>query len=90
MESTDLYVSAVFIIDLSRLTCVFLVLLYSAYAEKLLALAQTAAIVFLILHYRGDTLRGTGTFFQLRIPNDLYCFKITRASLSFFSQCQEI
>ncbi|XP_030295001.1 mannose-P-dolichol utilization defect 1 protein-like [Sparus aurata] len=29
-----------------------------AYAEKLLALAQTAAIVFLILHYRGDTLRG--------------------------------
>ncbi|KAM8742115.1 mannose-P-dolichol utilization defect 1 protein-like isoform 2-T2 [Acanthopagrus schlegelii] len=30
----------------------------SAYSERLLTLAQTAAIVFLILHYREDTLRG--------------------------------
>ncbi|XP_073335422.1 mannose-P-dolichol utilization defect 1 protein-like [Pagrus major] len=29
-----------------------------AYGERLLTLAQTAAIVFFILHYRGDTLRG--------------------------------
>ncbi|XP_069572491.1 mannose-P-dolichol utilization defect 1 protein-like isoform X1 [Brachyistius frenatus] len=29
-----------------------------AWAERLFTLAQTAAIIFLILHYRGDTLRG--------------------------------
>ncbi|KAM8899755.1 mannose-P-dolichol utilization defect 1 protein-like isoform 2-T2 [Spinachia spinachia] len=29
-----------------------------AWAERLVTLAQTAAIVFLILHYRGDTLSG--------------------------------
>ncbi|XP_026184113.1 mannose-P-dolichol utilization defect 1 protein-like [Mastacembelus armatus] len=29
-----------------------------AWAERLFLLAQTAAIIFLILHYRGDTLRG--------------------------------
>ncbi|XP_068457454.1 mannose-P-dolichol utilization defect 1 protein-like [Clinocottus analis] len=29
-----------------------------AWAERLFTLAQTAAIVFLILHYRGDTLTG--------------------------------
>ncbi|XP_070774185.1 mannose-P-dolichol utilization defect 1 protein-like [Enoplosus armatus] len=29
-----------------------------AWGERLFTLAQTAAIVFLILHYRGDTLKG--------------------------------
>ncbi|XP_022044612.2 mannose-P-dolichol utilization defect 1 protein-like [Acanthochromis polyacanthus] len=29
-----------------------------AWAERLFTLAQTAAIIFLILHYRGDTLTG--------------------------------
>ncbi|KAM9348724.1 mannose-P-dolichol utilization defect 1 protein-like [Symphorus nematophorus] len=29
-----------------------------AWSERLLTLAQTAAIVFLILHYRGDTVKG--------------------------------
>lgn len=33
-------------------------LLYSAWAERLFSLAQTAAIVFLILHYRGENLKG--------------------------------
>ncbi|KAI3373130.1 hypothetical protein L3Q82_006455 [Scortum barcoo] len=31
---------------------------FFAWSERLFTLAQTSAIVFLILHYRGDTLRG--------------------------------
>uniref|UniRef100_A0A1A8QJL0 Solute carrier family 66 member 3 n=2 Tax=Nothobranchius rachovii TaxID=451742 RepID=A0A1A8QJL0_9TELE len=31
---------------------------FFAWADRLLTLPQTAAIVFLILHYRGETLRG--------------------------------
>ncbi|KAM6907802.1 mannose-P-dolichol utilization defect 1 protein-like [Xenentodon cancila] len=31
---------------------------FFAWAERLITLAQTAAILFLILHYQGDTLKG--------------------------------
>lgn len=42
-----------------RLTCVVIELLNSAWGDRLFTLAQTAAVVFLILHYRGDTFIGT-------------------------------
>lgn len=41
--------------------CVLPELLHSAWGERLLMLVQVAAIVFLILHYRGKTRRGTWT-----------------------------
>lgn len=43
------------------LTRVLIELLDSAWGDRLFTLAQTAAIVFLILHYRGDTLIGIWT-----------------------------
>lgn len=50
---------------LSYLKCILLELFNSAWADRLFTLAQTVAIVFLILHYRGDTVRGEHTHLQI-------------------------
>lgn len=50
---------------LCYLKCISLELFNSAWADRLFTLAQTVAIVFLILHYRGDTVRGEHMHLQI-------------------------
>lgn len=50
--------------------CVSLIPLSSSWGERLLTLTQSAAVVFLIVHYRSNTVKGIWTRFQCNVLND--------------------
>lgn len=64
--------------------CASLTPLSSSWGERLLTFAQSAAVVFLIMHYRSRTVKGIWTRFQRYILNDAKIFK-SGFCLLFFS-----
>lgn len=68
------------------LNFVSLVLLSSSWGERLLTLAQSAAIVFLIVHYRGKTMKGIWmwrelAYFDCSFPTHRFSWYVSAALL---------